>query len=409
MIELDCRGKGAAAGRLVIERYNALAPGARFSARVDSYGSQLRVSLLEGGLRHHALRSVDGSWELLVERGLSPAQGSIPGAHHVVADGKGSVWASRRAARVVRIDARERRIAATAEVARAAAHLALDAARGLLYVADAGAGEILVLRAADLALVDRWTAPGAPQLPVVTPEGFVCVTGPASGTLTIARPGAGGYDVETFPVGNSPHEIAVAQDGGHIFVACAGDGELVKVRLWDGRVTGRCKVGDGPAHLRPAGRRVYVANSWDGTLTCITEDGQRIAEAASGGWAHDVAITPDLRRVWVANFLDDTLAVFDAGKLELVALLETDAYPHGLGVSPDGRHVIATGFSSDCVRLYDAAAPVELARIEVGRGSSHAAFDPGTGLAFVACSVSDHVACIDLAARRGVARLGLDG
>ena len=405
MIELDCRGKGAAAGRMVIERYNSLAPGSRFSARVDTYGSPLRVALLEAGLRHRSLRSVDGTWELLIERGLSPAQGSIPGVHHVVDDGQGSIWASRRAPQVARIDAGERRVVAQADVARRAAHLALDAERGLLYVADADAGEILALRATDLKLLDRWAASGAPQLPTVSPEGIVCVTGVANGTLTIARPRTGGYDVETFPVGRSPHEIAISLGGEHVFVACAGDGELVKVRLADGRVTGRCKVGDGPTHLRTAGRRIYSANSWDGTVTCVTEDGEWVGQATSGGWAHALEISPDRRWLWVANYFDDTLAVIDAKTLERVALLETDAYPHGLDFSPDGRYVVATGFSSNHLRVYDAGARTLLRRVDVGYGSSHSAFAGGN--VFVGCSVVDYVACIDLPAGNVTARIAL--
>jgi DNA-binding beta-propeller fold protein YncE len=352
------------------------------------------------------VRSLDGSWELLIERGLSPAQGSIPGVHHVVSDGRASVWVCERAARVARIDGRERRVVATAEVARAAAHLALDGERGLLYVADAGAGEILALRAADLKLLDRWAAPGAPQLPMVSPEGLVCVAGGASGTLTIARPRAGRYDVQTVAVGSCPHEVALTLDGGHVFVSCTGDGELVKVRLRDGHVTGRCKSGDGPAHLHAAGRRVYATNSWDGTVTCVTEDGEQVARADSGGWAHAVAATPDERWLFVANYFDDTLAVFDADGLKRVALLETEAYPHGIYLSPDGRYAVATGFSSDSLRIYDACARTELARVEVGRGSSHVAFVGNA--AFVCCSVADHVACVDLEARSELARIRLN-
>ena len=401
--ELDCRGKGLGAARSVFDRYNALGRGERFTARLDAYGSQLRISLLEAGVRHRVVRSVDGTWEILIERELSPAQGTIPGVHHVVADRNGSVWVCQRAARVARIDGIERRVAAAADVASAAAHLALDPERGMLFVADSRADQIIALRAADLGVEAKWSAPGAPQLPMVCPEGIVCAVGGASGMLTIARPRAGSYEVQTVSVGRTPHKAALTLDGGHVFVSCAGDGELVKVRLSNGRIVGRCAAGDGPTHLCTAGSRVYSANSWDGTLSCMTEDGVRIGQSASGGWAHALEITPDRRWAYVANYLDDTLAVFDAESLERVALLETEAYAHGLDISPDGRYVVASGFSSDFVRVYDAAAHVELARIEVGRGSSHSAFLPG--LAFVACSVSDHVSCIDLVARRETERL----
>lgn len=394
---IDCRGKSPPeAGRAIIERYNALAPGVRLEACVDAYSAGLKVWLLEAGARHGAKRLSDGAWWLTITRGLTPAQGSMPGVHHVVSDGD-SVWTCQRGELVARIDAQTQQVVASGSVARKASHMALDAAAKRLFLADSEADEVIALRAADLQVEQRWPAPGGPQLPLVSLDGIVCVTGPATGTLTIARPHADGYDAQTLAVGAYPHDPLLTQDGAHIFVPCAGASELVKVRLADGSVVGRCEVGDGPSHLalHPDGARVYSANSWDGTVTCVTVDGERAASAQSGRWAHAIDIAPDGRRVFVANFMDDTLAVFDAATLERVALLATDAYPHGLDVSPDGRYVIATGFASNCLRVFDAEALGEIARIEVGPGSSHTAI--AGKYAYVGCSVTDRVACIDLA------------
>jgi len=47
-----------------------------------------------------------------------------------------------------------------------------------------------------------------------------------------------------------------------------------------------------------------------------------------------------------------------------------------------------------------------IARIPVGTGSSHTAFDEA-GHAYVGCSVSAHVAVVELAAARCVATIGL--
>lgn len=414
MTELDLRGKTTSEiGSALIERYNASEPGARFAARVDAYPPALRIRLLEAGARHVAEHTSDGKggWRLVIKRGLCPAQGSIPGVHHVICGENGSLWTCERAQRVARIDGPERRVAATASVARNASHLALDAKAQRLFIADAGGNAIVVVRAADLKVEQSWPAPGRPQLPLVNAEGIVCVTGGRdSGTLTIARPHSSGYAVQTVEVGSCPHDPLLSADGAHLFVPCAGADVLVKVRLADGAIIGRCTVGDGPSHLalHPDGTRIYAANSWDGTVRCVTVDGERVASAASGGWAHAIEITPDGRWVYVANFFDDTLAVFDAATLERVALLPTEPYPHGLDISTDGRYAITTGFASDCLRLYDAQKHTEIACIEVGRGSSHSAFPSFAEVAFVGCSVSDHVACVDLAARRRVAQVKLD-
>lgn len=408
---LDCRGRTSAqTGRAIIGHYNAGAAGARFEARVDAYDTGLRIWLLEAGVRHGIAREEDGTFLLSIGRGLSPAQGSISGLHHVVAAADGTVWTGERGRHVARIDGREQRVVASAAVATQASHFALDSEARLLFIADAGSNQIVAVRASDLRIEHSWPAPGRPQLPLASPAGVVCVTGGSSGTLTIARPRRDGYDVQTLAIGSHPHDPLLDRDGDYLFVPCAGDGEVVKVRLADGHVVGRCAVGDGPAHLalHPDGDRVYSANSWDGTLSCLSVEGERAAHAGSGAWAHAIDITPDGRWVYVANFLDDTLAVFDATTLARVALLPTEPYPHGLDVSPDGRYVIATGFASDHVRLYDAQRHIEIARIEVGRGSSHSVFLGDDDAAFVACSVSDHVACMDLAGRHCVKQIQLD-
>jgi sugar lactone lactonase YvrE len=378
-------------GQQIIDRYNAAQPGTRFEARVDELGAGLRMWLLEAGARHTATREGDG-WRLVVERRASPAQGTIPGLHHLLSDGE-SVWVAERARRVARVDTATRRTLARREVARKASHLAFR--DGRLFVADPGANEMIALRASDLSEIARWPAPGMPQLPLATADGIVCVTGGATGTVTLARPKAGGYAVQTVDVGKAPHDPCLDAEGQHLFVPCAGESTIVKLRLADAAIVGRVAVGDGPAHLarHPDGTRLYSANSWDGSVSCISTEGELLAQAPSGGWAHAIDVSPDGALVYVANFLDDTLAVFAAATLERVATLPTEAYAHGLDVSPDGRHVVTTGFCSSRLRIFSAG---ETRTVEVGLGSSHTTF-PGDGSAWVGCSVADHLARIDLA------------
>lgn len=405
---LDLRGRTLAeTGTALIAQFNRAASGTRFTALLDALPAGLKVWLLEAGVRCTAEPLVDGGVRLVIGRGASPAQGSIPGVHHVLARGD-SVWTCERGRRVARIDATSGRVAAVRAAARKASHLALDAAGDRLFIADSDGNALIALRADDLTEIARWDAPGGPQLPLVSPDGIVCVTGGAADVLTLARPRNGGYAAQTIAVGSCPHDPLLASDGLHVFVPCAGAAEIVKVRLGDGVIVGRGAAGTGPAHLarHPAGGRIYSANSWSGTVSCMSEDGVSLREAMSGGWAHAIDITPDGRWLYVANFLDDTLGVFDAETLERIALLPTEPYPHGLDVSPDGRYLVATGFSSDCIRLYDANDHVQLACIRVGQGSSHTAY-VRADFAWIGCSVGDHLAGVDLAVRASTLRVRL--
>ncbi len=407
---LDCRGlANRQVGLAILEAYNASENGAELSAFVDSLDAGLRMWLIEAGAKHRFHEEETGGWRVVIQRGLSPGQGTIPGLHHVAVAGSTTVWACERSSRLARFDALTGRVIHVAEIAKKASHLAVDSAEKWVFVADSGADVLLAVASSDLSVRHVWPAPGGPQLPTVTDDGIVCVTGGGSDTITIVRPRTQGYDVQTINVGTCPHDPLPTQDGKRVFVPCAGDGAIVSVDLEDGTILGRYPVGDGPSHLalHPDGSKFYSANTFDGTLSCLSVEGDLLAHEASGPWAHQPTISPDGRFVYVANFLDDTISVFDAERMEKVASLETDPYPHGLDMSPDGRWVVATGFSSDHLRVYDATVQAEVARIEVGRGSSHIAFLPDQEAAYVACSVDDHLARLDLNAMVCTQRIGL--
>ncbi|RLA29313.1 MAG: hypothetical protein DRQ63_01215 [Gammaproteobacteria bacterium] len=398
-LPLDCRDLPARqAGLAILAAYNAADNGTGFSALIDSLDAGLRMWLIEAGVKHQVETVHAGGLQLNITRGLSPGQGTIPGLHHVAAGRSDDVWACERSSRLARFDALTGRVIQVAEVATKASHLAVDRSGKYVFVADPGADVLLAIASEDLSVQHVWPAPGGPQLPTITDDGIVCVTGAGSGTLTIVRPRAQGYAVQTISVGECPHDPLVTRDGKRIFVPCAGDGVIVSVDLENGEILGRFPVGDGPAHLalHPDGSKLYSANTFDGTLSCLSVEGDLLANKPSGPWAHQPVISPDGSHVFVANFLDDTVSVFDTERLDQVTKFKTDAYPHGLYLSPNGKWLVATGFSSDHLKVYNAITRTEVARIEVGRGSSHVAFLPDQETAYVACSVDSHLARLDL-------------
>lgn len=398
-LTVDCRNLGVReTGLAILDAYNTAPNGGEFFALVDCLDATLRIWLIEAGAKHHFHEEEPGLFRLTLQRGLSPGQGTVPGLHHLAAGAADTIWACERSKRLIKVDGCTGEVVKVAAIAKKASHLTLDKAGKWIFVADPGANTLLAVSSSDLSVRHIWDAPGGPQLPLVTDEGIVCVTGGGSGTLTIVRPGHAGYATQTLQVGACPHDPLVTPDGKRVFVPCAGDGTLVSVNLEDGRILARYPAGDGASHvaLHPDGNRLYCANTFDGTLSCLSVEGDLLAQQYSGPWAHQPAISPDGSSVFVANFLDDSVSVFDADSMEKIASLETEAYPHGLEISPDGKWLIATGFSSDRLRVYDTHTRIEVANIEVGRGSSHIAFLDDQKTAYVACSVDDHLARLDL-------------
>ena len=91
-------------------------------------------------------------------------------------------------------------------------------------------------------------------------------------------------------------------------------------------------MGDGPSHLAvySDGKKIYIANTLDGTVVCISPESDLLGKVPSGCRAHIPKVVPSERLINVAKFLNDTLSEFDAQTLERVAHLDTETYPHSL-------------------------------------------------------------------------------
>lgn len=397
--ELNLRGRSLPeTGTALLKAYDAAAESERVTALLDDLGPALRMWLIEAGVRYDVGKVDGGAWRLVLTRARSPALTAAPGLHHIVSHPNGNLWTAGRDARVARIDGDSGEVAEVARVARKASHLAIDPSGSWLYLADFAGAELIVMDAGSLEVIARLPAPGGPQLPVSPAEGVACVTGPGSGTVTIARKGRSGFSHRIVEVGAVPHDSAATRDGHHLFVACAGDGEVVKMDLDTGAIEGRIKAGAGAAHItaHPDGARFYCASSFDGTLTAFSEDGEVHGTVACGGWAHHPEVSRDGSHVYVANFLDDRVSVLNAGTLASVGDLETEPYAHEIAISPDGQTLVLPGYSSDHIRLYDTETLELKSRVAVGAGSPHTAFSRDGRWAYVTCSVDDHIARVDM-------------
>ena len=411
-ITLDFRGESPADTSMrLIEAYNRAAPGTDLNLISDNLEVHLQIRMVEGGMRYHAERTAEGDWQVKLRRGNVPAQGTIPGLHHLKMGPSGTLYTCERGARIAAYDTVAGQFIWQRPLAEKASHLAVSPSEDRLYVADPGADAMLVIDPKDGRLLQTLSVPGQPQLPLVVTDGIICVTGGITGTLSLFRKSDDGvFHCQLIEVGTAPHDPIASLDGQFLFVPCLGDGDIVKVCVENGEIVGRFPCGDGPGHLdmHPDGSHLYIGNTFDGTVSCLSIDGEMLGQVESGGWSHVAQVTPDGKWVYAANFYDNTLCVFHADSLEKVRQLDTDIYPHGLYIAPNGKIVMATGFGSAYLRVYSTETHEEIARIKVGYGSSHVCFSADSEQAWVTCSVDDHLAHIDLEQLKNVGRIQLD-
>ncbi|MGI5531577.1 beta-propeller fold lactonase family protein [Streptomyces syringium] len=243
------------------------------------------------------------------------------------------------------------------------------------YAADSASDKVAVLDLGDLAPLapvplgathQPWGVAVAPDL------GFACATSPDSSCLLVLTPAQGSEltgngDVTVTPVrlasGARPHGVAVTPDSRYAVTADSGTATVSFVdpkggtHTIDAEVVG-CQQPTGAA-VSKDGRTLYVsdfASTPEGTrggqiaMLQRTERGewqqQGVIDAATGHLSgpHELALSPDELRLYVANYQDGTVSVLkrDAvgaewGHEMTVTKPSTPMkWPNGLALSPDG-------------------------------------------------------------------------
>ena len=79
----------------------------------------------------------------------------------------------------------------------------------------------------------------------------------------------------------------------------------------------------------------------------------KVAEIKVGGHAHDVAFGPEGRRAYVSNRLDDSVSVIDVAARRVVRTIPVGDEPHGLLTDRTGRTLFVANTAGDSVSVID--------------------------------------------------------
>src|SRR5688572_17254606 len=124
----------------------------------------------------------------------------------------------------------------------------------------------------------------------------------------------------------------------------------------------------GPQHL-------FVVNKNGNTLSIVNTRTFAVDHTVNvGNGPHEVAISPDGAKAYVANAAGNSVSVVDLKTRAEKKIASSDfAYPHGIIFTPDGRRALVTSEQSKKIVIIDAVADTVLRALNTDQEGVHMA------------------------------------
>ena len=206
---------------------------------------------------------------------------------------------------------------------------------------------------------------------------LACATPLAAQTLLIGNKGEdtlsfvdlkSGKERARPATGHWPHEIAISPDGKRAaVVAYAGQA----IDLFDVATATKLKTIDIAPNQRPHGLvwladgRLVASAEGSKSVAVIAPDGAVTSIATDQNSSHMVAVTPDAKRVFVANIASGTVSVLDLAKGVKIRDITVGGRPEGIALTPDGKQLWVGDLTAPRVQAYDATSYARIGEVAI--------------------------------------------
>ena len=228
---------------------------------------------------------------------------------------------------------------------------------------------------------------------------------------------------KSFDVGNMPLAMVLSPEGDRLVISLSGwrqqglqvidrhSGTILQTISQPSAFLGLAFSNDGLTLYASGGNEdVIYRYAWrdkQATLKDTIVLAQKEPQKDGTRFPAGIALSPDGKRMFVAENLADTLAVVDVESRSVMQRLKTDAYPYAVVVSPSGG-VYVSAWGGNTVSIFARAANgllKERRKITVGRHPSALLLNHNGSRLYVASGGTNSIAVVDTKTARVLTKL----
>jgi len=163
--------------------------------------------------------------------------------------------------------------------------------------------------------------------------------------------------------------------------------------------------------VAPDGGRIYISDEADSTLDVVDSKTLKVTKRIPlSGHPNNIAVAPDGRRVYVGiTQSPGGVDVIDTSSLTNIKTLPTKGTIHNPYVTPDGKYVVAGSIQAKTINVIDTQTDQTSWTLQLDRGIRPMAFaknpDGSTKWIFVQLSDFNGFAVVDFATRKEIRRI----
>ncbi len=240
---------------------------------------------------------------------------------------------------------------------------------------------------------------------------------------------------QTVSVKKSWLGLAFAPDGKRFFVSGGDDNEVMIFDFAGGKATlaGKIFLGSADYHklddraraearrkglgefafpagiaITPDGKRLYVAENLTHKVAVVDLATQQvITKIAVGEYPYDCEVSPDGKRIYVTNWGSRSIAVIDTANNQVAGNIQVGDHPNDIELTRDGKTLYVANANSNTVSVVDTAQMKEIEAVStalhpkspIGSTPNAVALSPDEKTLYIANADNNNIAVVDVAKR----------